>query len=376
MKYLQNIKRLNAIANQVYAAAGVGQVDSFPEDITVAVSNRCNYRCIMCMEWRREKESDLPPESIERLGDILPFAKSLYVTGGEPLMYPHLDMLFETARRAECGLTMVTNGALLTDRNIERILRNGLFRVKFSLDAATQQTYSKIRGGNLNKVLRNISRLAEAKRANNISWPMLEVGFVAMRSNIMELPKFVAMAAKVGINHVNVSYGVAHVAEMVPESLYFMQREADELMTAARDVAERVGVSIALPPSLFHSADGGQACGSAGASSVCEDPWRSMFLWPDGRMSMCCGGGGDTGNLNDAADFMEAWNHKARVAARKLVNSAHPPAQCRNCRTKRQNPNVMASLFSGNLKEIADEFVGAEVVPEPTLTAQSAIQAG
>lgn len=377
MKYLQNVKQLNAIANQVYASASVGQVDSFPEDITVAVSNRCNYKCIMCMEWRRKEEHDLPPETIEKLGDILPFAKTLYVTGGEPLMYPHLDMLFATAREAKCGLTMVTNGALLNDKNIARVLNNGLFRVKFSLDAATQATYAKIRGGNLQKVLRNISKLAEAKRAHGIDWPMLEVGFVAMRSNILELPKFVAMAAGVGINHVNVSYSVAHVEEMIPESLYFMQKEADQIMTVAKDVAEKVGVSIALPPSLFKGggAKGASCSGNGCTPSVCEDPWRSVFLWPEGRMSMCCGGGGNTGNLNDA-DFMEAWNHKARVAARKLVNTKNPPAQCRNCRTKRQNPNVMASLFSGKLKDIADEYVSNEVVPEPTLTATPATPAG
>ena len=387
MKYLQNVKQLNSLANQLYASASVGKVDSFPEDITVAVSSRCNYKCIMCAEWRR-KQIDLPPETIEKLGDILPFARTLYVTGGEPLMYPHLDMLFETAQRAECGLTMVTNGSLLTDRNIERILKNGLFRVKFSLDAATQKTYAKIRGGNLEKVLRNISRLAEVKRVNNIDWPLLEVGFVAMRSNILELPKFVAKAASVGINHINVSYCVAHVEEMIPESLYFMQSEADHLMTVAKDVAEKVGVSIALPNSLFKGPAGaacsasGAACSSSGADcssdgrglEVCDAPWRSMFLWPEGILSMCCGGGGGTGNLNDAS-FPEVWNHKNRVAARKLINTKHPPAQCLSCFTRRQNPNVMSTLFSGKLKKIAKEYMADEVVPEPTLTASPASNA-
>ena len=373
MKYLQNIKQLNSLANKVYASASVGQVDSFPEDITVAVSSRCNYKCIMCAEWRR-KQIDLPPESIEKLGDILPFARTLYVTGGEPLMYPHLDMLFETAQRAECGLTMVTNGSLLTDRNIERILKNGLFRVKFSLDAATQKTYAKIRGGNLEKVLRNISRLAEAKRVNNIDWPLLEVGFVAMRSNILELPKFVAKAASVGINHINVSYCVAHVKEMIPESLFFMQSESDQLMAVAKDVAQKVGVSITLPNLLFK--DAARAAGNSDGCGmdVCEAPWQSMFLWPEGILSMCCGGGGGTGNLNDAS-FAEVWNHKNRVAARKLINTKHPPAKCRSCFTKRQNPNIMGSLFNASLKDTVNEYLADEVVPEPTLTASPASNA-
>jgi len=376
VKYLQNVKRLNALANQVYASASIGHVDSFPEDITVAVSNRCNYRCIMCMEWRREAEHDLPPETIERLGEILPFARSIFVTGGEPLMYPHLDMLFERAQAAECERGMVTNGSLLTKRNIARILEHGLSRVKFSLDAATQATYGRIRGGNLQKVLQNISLLAEAKRVHGIDWPKLEVGFVSMRSNIMELPKFIALASKIGINHVNVSYCVAHVEEMISESLYFMPREADEIMRAAKDVADKVGMSIALPASLFAPPAAGLAAAPAGVMpSVCEDPWRSMFLWPEGRISMCCGGGGNTGNLNDS-EFMEVWNNKARVGARKLVNTPHPPANCLGCRTKRQNPNVESSLFSGKLKEIAEGYARDNVVPERTLSASPAAHAG
>ncbi|BCS88386.1 radical SAM protein [Pseudodesulfovibrio sediminis] len=372
MKYLQNIKQLNGLANQVYASANVGQVDSFPENITVAVSNRCNYRCIMCMEWRRETDNDLPPETIEKLGDILPFVKTLYVTGGEPLMYPHLDMLFETALKAGCSLTMVTNGVLLTDKNIAKILNFGLFRVKFSLDAATQKTYAKIRGGNLQKVLMNIKKLAQAKIAHGINWPMLEVGFVAMRSNIMELPKFVSMAAGVGINHINVSYGVAHVEEMIPESLYFMQDEADQIMLAAKDMADHIGISLTLPNQLFKDAKHAVTPVDQAPPAICEDPWRSTFIWPDGRMSMCCGGGGNTGNLNNG-EFMDEWNNKARVGARKLINTPHPPAQCKSCRTTRQNPNLTSSLFSGKVMDAAQNFIDSGEIPTPCLDASPAI---
>lgn len=69
--YLANMKAMNRLSNQVYAANSVGDAASFPEVITVAVSNVCNYHCLMCAEWRKPVREELSPEIIEKLEDVL-----------------------------------------------------------------------------------------------------------------------------------------------------------------------------------------------------------------------------------------------------------------------------------------------------------------
>ncbi|WP_319467444.1 radical SAM/SPASM domain-containing protein [uncultured Pseudodesulfovibrio sp.] len=356
MKFLHNIKKLNVLGNQVYAANSVGEVDSFPSTMTIHISNRCNLRCKMCAEWRKKDETDLSLDIIEKLKDVLPFMNSIYVTGGEPLLYPHLDELFKAAKEAGCGLSMVTNGTLLNDENIERIFTHGLFRLKFSLDAATQSTYSKIRGGNLEKPLQAIEKIAKIKEMNGLDWPIIEVGYVAMKSNIDELGKFIILANKIGVNEIYVSYAVAHFEEMVPESLFFMKEHSDKQMVMAKAIADSCGMRINLPRPFSYQPLSGRSAKSV-EDTVCKAPWESMFLWANGNVSLCCGNGGDTGNLTDM-DFDEMWNCKSRVAARKLVNSKNPPAACRNCVTSKQNPNMIGSLFSSAAtRKMAEELL-------------------
>jgi len=344
--YVENMKVMNRLANQVYAANSVGNVASFPEVITVAVSNVCNYQCLMCAEWRKQQREELPVEIIEKLEDVLPFVSTLYVTGGEPLLYPHLDRLLATAARSGCSLQVVTNGALLTAKRAETLLEHGLEKLKFSLDAARPATYKKIRGGDLTNVLNNLRQAVILRNSNNLPGPYIEVGFVAMRSNIAELPKFVVMAKKLGVDVIYVSYMAAHHPDVFDESLYFDQARSDELMLAAAQVAREVGIALNLPP-LFHrpeTAEGLEAFRSA--RELCYEPWRNMFLWPNGSVSMCCGGGGDCGTLAGESPFALMWNHPARVQARTRVNTQQPPKACENCFTNKQHPNRLGTHFT------------------------------
>uniref|UniRef100_I2Q7J2 Putative Fe-S oxidoreductase n=1 Tax=Desulfovibrio sp. U5L TaxID=596152 RepID=I2Q7J2_9BACT len=354
--YTDNMKVLNRLANQVYAANSVGAVASFPEVITVAVSSVCNYRCLMCAEWRKPQREELSPEIIEKLEDVLPFVSTLYVTGGEPLLYPHLDRLLATASRHGCSLQLVTNGALLDAKRAVTLLGHGLEKLKFSLDAVRPATYKKIRGGDLNKVLDNLRHAVALRNASGLPGPYVEVGFVAMRSNIDELPKFVFMARKLGVDVIYVSYMAAHHADAFDESLFFDQARSDKLMIMAARVAREIGVTLNLPP-LFQGNEAAEGLESfRSARELCHEPWRSMFLWPDGSVSMCCGGGGGCGSLADGS-FTAMWNHPARVQARTKVNTDNPPKACASCFTNKQQPNRLETHFTdAALRQRAEEL--------------------
>ncbi len=361
--YTHKIKRLNQLANQVYAARSIGVVDSFPEVITVAVSSRCNYRCLMCGEWRRPVQEDLPLEMIEKLEPVFPFLSTLYVTGGEPLLYPHLDTLLGKAAAAGCNLQLVTNGLLLDPKKLEMVFKHGLEKLKFSLDAVRPATYKKIRGGDLPKVLENLTRAVALRNALGLRSPYIEVGFVAMRSNIDELTKFVVMSKKLGVDVIYVSYMAVHHEDAFEESLFLDQAHSDEMMLRAAAVAKEVGILLNLPP-LFAATPAGSEPGNSFRTgrATCYEPWRNMFLWPSGSVSMCCGGGGHSGSLAEG-DFEQMWNSPARVHARSRVNTDKPPKSCENCFTSKQQPNRAATHFdSVELRKRAEARLAAEAV--------------
>jgi MoaA/NifB/PqqE/SkfB family radical SAM enzyme len=87
---------------------------------------RCNLECAHCyMEGSPRRSERLPLDAV--LGAVGECSAlgigSLSVTGGEPLLYPHLERVLRAARTAAPGLeiTLCTNGTLLTTRHAARL---------------------------------------------------------------------------------------------------------------------------------------------------------------------------------------------------------------------------------------------------------------
>jgi MoaA/NifB/PqqE/SkfB family radical SAM enzyme len=343
MQYLSNIKDMNAITNRVFATQSTGKVMTFPEQITLMALQKCNYKCAMCTEWQREEQPDISMEVLEMIRPVLPFVRSLFITGGEPFMYKHLEDLFAMGNEAGCDLSMVTNGSLLDEKRREMVLRYQLRQLKISLDAGKSSTYKAIRGGNYYKVIGNILELAKLKAQRGLVFPEIRLGFVAMKKNIAELPKLVVTAAEIGVTDIFATYmGVQHEPS-IPDSLYFYQEMSDEYMLAATDVAKRHGIRLELPPLFSESHKQEHVCDRT--HEYCFEPWRNLFIRPTGQCNLCCGGGGGCGNLSETS-FMEMWNHPARVHAREKVNSDNPPKLCLSCKTVKQNSRDLGTHFN------------------------------
>jgi MoaA/NifB/PqqE/SkfB family radical SAM enzyme len=84
-----------------------------------------------------------------------------YTGCGEPLLHPRLFEMLEVAvQGAGCQVSLTTNGTLLGEQAVERLLATGVDAVDISLDAFTPETYAKIRvKGDLAATRANVLRL-------------------------------------------------------------------------------------------------------------------------------------------------------------------------------------------------------------------------
>ncbi len=135
----------------------------------VSLTDKCNLRCVYCMPeeglpWI--KNSDLLTyDEIERL--VRAFApwglQKVRITGGEPLVRPHVDELIARLR-AVPGITDIslsTNGILLGDQ-IEKLKAAGLNRVNISLDTLDREKFIRIsRRDEMQRVLEGIDAAIE-----------------------------------------------------------------------------------------------------------------------------------------------------------------------------------------------------------------------
>jgi len=160
-------------------------VDSYKRKIDylrLAVTDRCNLRCVYCM----------PPEgiSLKSQTEILSYEEMIFfakvavaegisrirLTGGEPLVRRGMTSFISqlAALKGLDDLSLTTNGILLS-RYAKELFESGVKRINISLDTLDEEIYCNLtRGGKLQKVLEGIVTA-------------LEVGFNPVKLNVVML---------------------------------------------------------------------------------------------------------------------------------------------------------------------------------------------
>jgi MoaA/NifB/PqqE/SkfB family radical SAM enzyme len=130
------------------------------------------------------------------LEDLFPVLDELLVIGGEPLITPdclNLISRMDAQKYPDLRLALITNGTVVSSDVMDLLFARRISWILVSIDAATPETYSKVRGGELSKVIEGVKKLNEIRHRHNDSWA-LTIGFVFMRSNMHEAIEFVKLA--------------------------------------------------------------------------------------------------------------------------------------------------------------------------------------
>jgi uncharacterized protein len=158
--------------------------DTAELNVTILTTLQCNFACDYCFQgdhgdYNKFAEK-MTPETAARVGDWIEREldrvrpEKLLVTffGGEPLlnlpvMYALSERLFHAAARREVpfSISIITNGLLLTDEVVDRMLPYGLRGVKITLDGDrdTHNRMRPLRGGQgtFDRIIENIRRVSD-----------------------------------------------------------------------------------------------------------------------------------------------------------------------------------------------------------------------
>ena len=272
-------------------------------DLRISVTDRCNFRCSYCMpkEVFDSQYKFLPQSSLLSFEEITRAARlfaahgvhKLRLTGGEPLLRKHLDVLIaqlaalRTPAGGELDITLTTNGSLLA-RKAQALREAGLKRVTVSLDALDDSIF---------------------RRMNDVDFPVADVlhGIdAALRAGLA--PVKVNMVVKRGTNdseivplarHVREHYGAAVVLRFIE----YMDVGAtngwrmDEVLPSAQ-VLQRLQAHFNLQPlqasapgetaQRWRYVDGGGEVGfiSSVTQAFCRDCNRAR-LSTEGKLFLC-----------------------------------------------------------------------------------------
>jgi MoaA/NifB/PqqE/SkfB family radical SAM enzyme len=181
---------------------------SVPKQIQIEVTTRCNLTCVMCPHglegWMMPSKRDAELTLVSRVLADLEGVQTLHPTGlGEPLLAPGFwEIIDRLEGKTKPEITFHTNGQLMTERNVERILAAPARHIVVSVDAATPETHQRIRGANFQKTTQAVKRLAEARKKR--AMPLyLQMAMVLMAENYREAPAFVELAHELGADVVS-----------------------------------------------------------------------------------------------------------------------------------------------------------------------------
>lgn len=237
------------------------RLQSNPVDIVVQVSTICNLRCVMCPHGTGAvgKSQHMPPDIFERLLGFVATASRMIVSGlGEPFLAPVFWRLVQhCADRDDLFIRANSNAHLVTPESARRLLDSGLKEISFSLDAATPETYARLRGGNFMRSRRGIEVMCAERRGHPRQSLEIFINMTLMRENIGEAVAFVELAVELGVDAVIFSqlfpFGddPAWTVERngwrfsySEQMLYHVPELAREHLDRARDRAVELGIAV------------------------------------------------------------------------------------------------------------------------------------
>lgn len=195
-------KKFEDYRNNWQAANNFELETNFPLFLQIETNQICNLKCPMCpigmpeahdkyistekMDWNMYQKIILEGEkygcpSVEPQGT------------NEPLLDPKLEEQIKfAADHGFIDIMMNTNATMLTEQRARTMLKAGLTRIRFSLDAATKETYEKIRiGAKYEVTMRNIERFLQIKKEGDYKLPVVGVNFCKMKLNEHEVDQFI-----------------------------------------------------------------------------------------------------------------------------------------------------------------------------------------
>lgn len=316
----------NRSLNRLEMLAKWPELRSYPLRCYFETTNRCNMRCPMCgQSFFRGKRVDMSREAIAQIAPLFHFMDDISIFGyGEALLVDYIPDLLD-AIPAHANSWLVTNGLLLTPERNRMLIQHGLKTLFVSIDATCCDTYRFVRGVDAyERVVAQVRDLQEQKRARGSATPRLTLTFVAMRRNIDELPEFVRLAHRLGIDRAIADYLIAYSEDMREQSLFYDQEYSDRVVEEAIHVAREEGVDL-TPPIRFSA-----PVERAVRKPRCAEPWEFIYFRADGLVQPCCTNSDAMGRWSDG-DFFDYWNSSTYQDLRRTLYTDRESPWCRDC---------------------------------------------
>ena len=306
----------------------------YPPFIEIEVTTRCNLKCTMCEHtYWNEPNRNMSFDEFKKIIDQFKL-KWIGLTGiGESLLNPDFLKMLEYCKTKSKGSTFIElydNFYFIDEKTAKKLIEMEIDKIFISLDAATKQTYEKIRvGSNFDRVINNVRNFIKLKQAARGKYPRLDFHFIISKQNIHEVLPYIKLVHSLR-NKEKVSIQFTRMLHEFKETADLFVKIPEELVLAAKKRAKEFNIQLSWNANVPANKP---------PISQCTE-WIMPFVFVTGHVIPCCSGNEagqrefqkkySLGNIFEKP-FKEIWYGEKYKKFRQMIHEGKVPIQCRNC---------------------------------------------
>lgn len=299
---------------------------NYPMTLCVEPGNLCNLSCALCATGQKDKSRS------NKMLKFADFKKVLDKVGkyiinidlynwGEPFLNKEIFQIIRYAKKYKIKVEVSSNFNLYNEKLGKEIIASGLDALVLSIHGGTPQTYSKyMKGGDFNKVMKNLEHLIALKKQTGSKTPRLRWRYVVFRHNQHEIEQTAKKAFAIGVDEfqplpmaVGLGYDVAKMKREIWEKrAWIPSREEFNIYNIKKRELKNKNFD-------------------------CFWPWEIISIGAAGMIQPCCGlysRNIDFGNVF-SENFRSVWNNRYYQTCRKelrekIIND--PKSICGTCK--------------------------------------------
>lgn len=304
-----------------------------PEKVMISPTDHCNLICKSC--WRLAKDGKYDELPIEEIDSLLKECKELgvkvidFTGGGEPFLRKDIFEIMKLIKKYGFFGTLTTNGTLLDEKKIKKIIELQLDDICFSLDGHNAEVNDSMRGqGTYEKIIRTIKTLNDLKKKNLSKKPVVRISTVITKKNYKYLDDIVKLSDEILAEAINFSVLIEWDTN---KEIWMRDVDKDELtksLEETKKACERLdinsNISSIIEYGLFEHKK----------PKFCFAPWDMAFVNSSGDVMVCCTLASLyenlLGNVKDGG-FAKIWFGTKMQKFRERIRNGDLPKDCVKC---------------------------------------------
>lgn len=309
------------------------QLHPYPSYLEIECTTKCFLRCQHCehTHWN-EPSMDMTLNQFKHILDQFPKLKWIGMTGiGEEFINKDFMGMLRYIKQKDSAIfvELYDSFMFLTEKEITELIDLGIERIFISLDAATKETYEKIRvGAKWDKVIKNIETFVRIKKEKKSYFPQMCFHFIAVKNNVHEMVDFVELvhSLKTDVKLIQFSR-MLHYFDEVKE---LFVEVPEETIKEVDERAKELGINVVWGLNIPKEKPPINKCTA----------WTMPFIFVNGDVINCCAQNEGNrrkwqhetsmGNVFNEG-FKKIWNGEKYKDLRRKIRKNKVPEACNGC---------------------------------------------